>query len=87
MLRVLETVGQVVDALGGPTEVARRYSSDERSLTTAAVTNWCRRGRITANLYLLMRAHLKEMGCTAAPDLWNMRQPDGEPAPCEAASA
>src|SRR5262245_39561536 len=87
MLRVLETVGEVVDQLGGTAEVARRYSTPQQTLTMAAVTNWRRRGRMAPRLFLRMRADRRAAGCTARPELWAVLSPDGESAPCEAASA
>jgi len=76
MLRLLETVDEVVDELGGTAAVARRYSTEQQPLTMQAVTNWRRRGRMSPSLCMVMLADLRAAGCEAAPELWTIRSPE-----------
>jgi hypothetical protein len=68
MATQLETVGEVVDALGGTGAVADMVNN-----TDAAVSNWRSAGRFPANTYILIRGELKKIGRRAPDSLWSMK--------------
>jgi hypothetical protein len=63
----LETVDQVIDALGGTCAVARRTARDPR-----AVSNWRMRGKLPADTYPILVHDLAAKGRKAPPALWGV---------------
>lgn len=72
----LTTVDEVVEALGGATEVARFTKR-----TLPAVGNWKRFGRFPSTLYFVMRDRLKSRRCIAPRTLWAFENLDGPAQP------
>lgn len=63
----LETVDQVIDALGGTSAVARRTARDPR-----AVSNWRMRGKLPSNTYPILVHDLAAKGHRAPAELWGI---------------
>ncbi|WP_375453753.1 hypothetical protein [uncultured Methylobacterium sp.] len=64
---LLQTTGEVIDALGGTAAVARRMG---RRMTV--VSNWRTGGNFPANTYLTFTAALADIGKEAPARLWGM---------------
>lgn len=84
MLEVLETVEDVIEALGGTAAMARLTGS-----RMTAVSNWRRQyNRFPARTYTHILAELEKVGKTAPASLWGMIDSpteDGNGAPQQAA--
>jgi len=63
-MRVLKTAAQVIDVLGGTTEVARLFGFDRR-----IVSNWKTRN-FPPESYLAFTQLLESKACRASPTLW-----------------
>lgn len=57
-MKTLRTIGEIVDVLGGPTEVARELDLEG----PAAVCNWPLRGYIPRGWHLVLYLKLKALG-------------------------
>jgi hypothetical protein len=71
--RNLQTVEQVIEALGGfkaVGELTKRNSAN-------AAWNWKERNAFPTNTYVIMKGALKEIGAKAPDSLWNMVEPEG----------
>lgn len=66
----LETVDDVIEALGGPMAVARLTGRSPQS-----VTNWRAAGNFSPLTFLVMTTALDAIGRRAAPRLWRMDEP------------
>ena len=64
----MNSVSEVIDALGGNSAVARLTSSRPN-----AVSNWRASGRFPANTYLILKDILAQQGHAAPDRLWAMR--------------
>lgn len=64
----LRSVGEVVDALGGPAAIGR-----DIGVVPHAVSNWVARERFPSSTYLWFRDRLAAKGLDAPADLWGMR--------------
>jgi hypothetical protein len=64
----LTKVEDVIEKLGGPEKVAKRYGVNSR-----AVYYWQQRDRFPADTYLSIKETLAEVGCDAPASLWNFR--------------
>lgn len=71
-MKTLETVDDVIDALGGPVEVAKKIGGRKRR----AIWEWKRKGRMAASAYPAMVAMLGKLGMTAPPELWGIHIPE-----------
>jgi len=78
-LESLPTTDDVIDALGGNAECARRIGYEPK--TVSAWRGWYR-GRFPAETYVVMQRELAAMGKTAPASLWGMAK-----APSEGATA
>lgn len=67
MAEELLSTGDVMDALGGTSAVARLTGRKPQ-----AACNWRRFTKFPANTYLVMRRALTERGKSAPPSLWGM---------------
>lgn len=65
----LSTISEVIDALDGPSAIARLTKR-----TPQAVTNWRAEGRMPAKLYLVMTDALRSRGKRAPADLWGLAE-------------
>lgn len=66
----LLSADKVVDALGGPTAVAKLTSK-----SVQAVSNWKRTGRLACDTFLVLSAELEKHGHRAPPSLWGIQEP------------
>ena len=73
---MLQTSGEVIDALGGTAELA---ASLGRSMTV--ISNWRTAGSFPANTYLVLNGMLSKAGASAPAHLWKMVATSGRPAP------
>lgn len=67
MASELQTVREIIDALGGAGEIARLTDRE-----TNHVVNWRNEGRFPAKTFLVITAALKERGHSAPIALWGM---------------
>lgn len=65
----LRTMGDIIDALGGPSAVAKLTNS-----TLPAVSNWQQFGRFPAKTYVVMVNALKRRRKSAHASLWGMTE-------------
>ena len=65
----LTTLSEVIDALGGPSAVAKLTGTK-----LPAVSNWQQFGRFPAKTYLVMSNALKLHGKVASSALWGMKE-------------
>lgn len=72
---MLNSVAEVVDALGGTAVVASMSG-----ITAPAVSNWIKRGRISQGSFMIVRDALAALGKEAAPSVFGFK----EAAVCEA---
>lgn len=82
-LRMLETVADVVKALGGPTKAGRLVGKSAQSISNAANAE---PPRLPPDCYLIMLRELERLGFTASSALWRITPPHCAPA-SEQASA
>lgn len=75
MASELQTVQDVIQALGGTAETARLTGKRSNH-----VVNWRNDGRFPAATFLLLTDQLRKRGCNAPPSLWGMAEP-ADPAP------
>ena len=68
---VLQSADKVVDALGGPTAVAKITHK-----SVQAVSNWKRTGRLAPDTFLVLTVELDSRGYRADPSLWGIRAPE-----------
>jgi hypothetical protein len=68
ILEILETTGDVMDALGGNSAVETITSSKP-----SAVSNWRSSNSFPANTYVVMTDALRAIGKSAPDSLWGMR--------------
>lgn len=71
-VKILETVDQVLDALGGSTAAAALAG---RNAKVAHASNWRAAGRMPPRTLLIFRARLAELGLTAPAALWGVDEP------------
>jgi hypothetical protein len=71
-LETLSTTDEVIDALGGNAECARRIGYAAK--TVSAWRAWLR-GRFPAETYVVLQDELRKAGKTAPATLWNMAEP------------
>ena len=69
-MRELQTVAEVVEALGGNRAVAELTGKESDS----AVANWKKRGSFPAKTYLILKPELEARNITAPDSLWGMAQ-------------
>lgn len=69
-LQILETAGQVIDALGGSAKTARLAGA-----SLASVSNWRAAGRLPPRTFLTFRTSLEVIGATAPAALWSIDDP------------
>lgn len=67
MVRELTTTAEVIDALGGVSEVAKLTGR-----SYGAAFNWRGFVRFPADTFVVMQAALKAIGCSAPISLWGM---------------
>jgi hypothetical protein len=67
---MLNSVDEVIEALGGPTAVAVLAS-----VGTSAVSNWSKRGRISQGNFPIIRDALAAVGKEAAPSVFGFKEP------------
>lgn len=65
MLEIVETVEQVVTALGGPAKAATAAN-----VGPSAVSNWMARGRIPSSRFFVVTEALKRKGKKASPSVF-----------------
>jgi hypothetical protein len=63
----LTTAGEVIDALGGTAETARKTNRQMQ-----AVSNWRKSGRLPAETFLIVSDELAKLGRAAPPELWGI---------------
>lgn len=68
----LTTAGDVIDALGGTTAVARLTGRKPQH-----VTNWRASGRLPSPFFLIMTRALEDHGKSAPPHLWGIAEVEG----------
>lgn len=67
----LETVADLITALGGPTAISKLF---DPPLTPNAVGNWRERG-LPPETFIVLTTALNARGFYAPPSLWNFRGP------------
>jgi len=67
---MLTTTHEVIEALGGPKQVAALLSAGGYPVKVNAVINWRARGKIPANAYFVMHDALEAIGANAVRSLW-----------------
>jgi hypothetical protein len=75
MIRILQTVDQVIDACGGTFKCAELTGR-----TPAAVSNWRAEKEMAPKTILIIRKHLAEQQLAAPSKLWGIPDPDDKPA-------
>ncbi len=65
----LETAGDVIVQLGGPTKVGRMVGRSVQS-----VVNWRNRGKLPADTFPVLQDELRDRNLTAPPSLWGIRK-------------
>lgn len=73
--RILKSVQEVVDALGGPSAVGARWGIGQ-----SAVSNWILRGYLPPGWHLRIYLTLKRMGLRAHPSVYGLEE-DEDPLP------
>lgn len=73
VIRNLDTVEQVIEALGGLKAVGEL---NKRSGANVA-WNWADRGAFPTNTYVVMKKALAKIGASAPDSLWNMVESEG----------
>lgn len=63
----ITSIGQLVDALGGPTKLGR-----DHGVTASNIANWSLRGYIPPAWHLRLYLELRKRNLTADPDLFEM---------------
>lgn len=66
MTTPITTIGDLIDALDGPTKTAEALGAT----SPQQVVNWRRRGKITPKFYMQHQTVLSERGLVASPSLW-----------------
>jgi hypothetical protein len=66
---MLNSVDEVIEALGGPTIVASLAG-----VGTSAVSNWSKRGRISQGSFMIVRDALAALGKEAAPSVFGFKE-------------
>jgi hypothetical protein len=69
-MKQLRSASEVIDALGGTTATAQLIGRKPQH-----VSNWRASGRLPAFTFLLLTAELENLGMTAPPSLWGIRDP------------
>lgn len=67
MLYDINTISELVEALGGPTKLAH-----EHGVTASNISNWSLRGFIPPSWHFRLYLALRERGLTVNPDLLEM---------------
>jgi len=70
-MKALDSAGEVISHLGGPTAVGRLVGRSVQS-----VVNWRTSGRLPADTYLILQAELQDRDLAAPPSLWGIMQPE-----------
>lgn len=65
----IETVTDIIDALGGNEPVALLTST-----TSKAVSNWRGFNKFPANTFIVIKSELMRIGASAPDHLWSMRE-------------
>ncbi len=65
--RILKSVSEVVDALGGPSALGARFNIGQ-----SAVSNWNMRGEIPTGWHLRIYLSVKEMGLDIDPEVFGL---------------
>lgn len=65
--RILKTVSEVVDALGGPSVLG-----DQFSIGQSAVSNWNMRGEIPPGWHLRIYLSIRQMGLDIDPEVFGL---------------
>lgn len=71
---ILETVGEVVEAVGGTFEAAKLAG-----ITPPGVSNWRTRGRIPPEKSMIFAEALKPLGKLASPDVFGFEPAEARP--------
>jgi hypothetical protein len=71
MTRALQTVDEVIDALGGTVETSRKAG-----VSPSQVSGWRVTKRLGAKTFLVLSQELDAQGYTAPPELWGIEQPE-----------
>jgi CI repressor-like protein len=66
---MLNTVDEVIDALGGP-----RKTAEVASVGKSAVSNWSKRGRISQDCFVLIRNALAALDKEASPTVFGFKE-------------
>jgi hypothetical protein len=74
-MRTLKTATAVIDELGGT-----KATADLTGRRMQHVTNWRASGRLPADTFLIIRAKLEGLDCTAPVELWGIKSPTREAA-------
>lgn len=72
--RMLTSVNEVVDALGGPSAVGSHYGIGQ-----SAVSNWILRGYVPPGWHLRIYLRLKRMGFKAHPSVFGLDEDEDFP--------
>lgn len=67
---MLDSIDDVVGALGGPSKVAELCG-----VRTSAVSNWSKRGRISRGSFMIVRDALASLGKEASPSVFGFKEP------------
>jgi hypothetical protein len=70
--RILKTVSEIIDALGGPTVVAGRFNIGQ-----SAVSNWNMRGEIPTGWHLRIYLSIRQMGMDVDPEVFGLDTLEG----------
>jgi hypothetical protein len=72
MIKHLETVDEVIDALGG----IKAVSDLMQCKASSTVPMWKHRQRFPATTFATLQAELRKRGASAPTDLWGMKTPE-----------
>ena len=73
MSRELHTASEIIDKIGGNSEVATLTGRK-----TQHVSNWRAAGRLPSDTFLIVSKRLEELGFTASPELWSITPAEPE---------
>ena len=69
-MKIIRTVDDVIDALGGNLKASKLLGVKYNS-----ITNWKMFGRFPSDTYVLVQDQLMQRGQVAPDELWRMRPP------------